>query len=300
MMSFITTPGSISELPEVDERLAEPGTRYQIEDGRRVYVPPADEPHGTSHGKLASLVDAHRADGYSMAVDMLTRTSRSDDIAPDVSVYPTARNPRTGGRQLEELAFQVASTESLGHAGGTAAKLVSRGVRRVFAIDVERSRALEWSKELEQWSILDRRGRIEDPALAVPIPVDALLDAARADDAIPRALRAKRHPEFAAERAEGRAEGLIQGRAEGLMQGRAEGLAAGEAKGLAEGEAKGLAEGEAKGRAAALLVVIAGRGLGPSEAERRRILEECDLGRLERWLAAAPTCPTIAELLAVP
>lgn len=254
------TPGSTSELPEIDERLVAPETRYEIEDGRVVYVPPADEPHGASHSKLAALVDAHRAAGYSVAVDMLTRTSLGDDIAPDVSVYPTARNPRTGSRQLEELAFQIASSESLSHAGGKAAKLVSRGVRRVFAIDVQRASALEWSKDLAQWSILDRRGQIEDPVLAVPIPIDALLDAARADDAIPRAWRVKRHPEFIAERAEGRAEGLAQG----------------------------------------LLAVLASRGLEPTQGEHRRILQERDPGRLERWLAAARTCPDVAKLLLVP
>jgi hypothetical protein len=268
MMSFITTQGSISELPEVDERLAVPGTQYEIEDGREVYVAPADEPHGASHSKLAGLVDAHRAGGYATAIDMLTRTSRIDDIAPDVSVYPAARNPRTGGRQLEELAFEIASTETLAHAGRKAAKLVARGVRRVFALDVERKRALEWSKEMGQWAILDRRAQIEDPALAVPIPIEALLDAARADDAIARALRVKRHPEFVAEHAEGRAEGRTEGRAEG--------------------------------RAEALLIVLAERGLELTEDERRRIQKERDLGRLERWLAAARTCADVAGLLAIP
>ncbi|HSK03361.1 MAG TPA: hypothetical protein VK932_19050, partial [Kofleriaceae bacterium] len=123
-----------------------------------------------------------------------------------------------------------------------------------------RKRALEWSKEAGQWSILDRRGQIEDPALAVPIPIEALLDAALADAALARALRVKRHPEFVAERGEGRAEG----------------------------------------RAEALLIVLAARGLEPTEAERQRIQKERDLGRLERWLAAAPTCADVAELLAIP
>ncbi len=276
MMPFTPTPRSISDLPEVDERLVAPETRYEVEDGRLVYVPPADEPHGASHGKLAALVDAHRADGYAIAVDMLTRTSRSDDIAPDVSVYPAARHPQTGRRQLEELAFEIASTESLAHAAGRAAKLVSRGVRRVFALDVTRMRALEWSNEADRWSILDPDARIEDPALAVPIPVDALLDVARADDAIARALRAKHHPEFAAERAAGRAEGK------------------------AEGEAEGKAEGKADGLAKGLLAALALRGLEPSADERRRIQEERDLGRLERWLAVTRTCADVAELLSVP
>jgi hypothetical protein len=203
-----------------------------------------------------------------VAADMLTRTSRGDDIAPDVSVYPTARDPQTGRRQLEELAFEIASTETLAHAGRKAAKLVSRGVRRVFVVDVERKRALEWSKEAGQWSILDRRGQIEDPALAVPIPIEALLDAALADAAMARALRVKRHPEFVAEREEGRTEGRVEGRAEG--------------------------------RAEALLIVLAGRRLEPTEDERQRIRQERDLGRLERWLAAAPACADVAALLALP
>jgi predicted transposase YdaD len=149
---------------------------------------------------------------------------------------------------------------------------VARGVRRVFALDVERMRALEWSTETGQWSILDRRAQIEDPALAVPIPIEALLDAARADDAIAHALRVKRHPEFIAERAEGRAEGLTEGQA----------------------------EGQAKGRAEALFIVLAGRGLEPTEAERLRIRQERDLDRLDRWLAAARTCADVAGLLAIP
>jgi hypothetical protein len=46
--------------------------------------------------------------------------------------------------------------------------------------------------------------------------------------------------------------------------------------------------------------MLAGRGLQPAEDERRRLLEERDLGRLDRWLAAASTCPDVAALLAVP
>jgi hypothetical protein len=256
MMPGSTTPDPISELPEVDQRLVAPETRFEVVDGRWVYVAPADEPHGERHSGVDGLLRAHRAAGYSIAVDMLTRTSRRDDIAPDVSLYPTARDPRTGGRQLEELVFQIASTESLTNAGIKAAKLAARGVRRVFALDVERVRVLEWSQELGRWSLLERGSRIEDPALAVPLPIDALLDAALTDDAIARAIRMKRHPEFLAERAEG--------------------------------------------EAAALLIVLVGRGLEPSDEERRRILEERDLGRLERWLAAAGTCADIAGLLALP
>ena len=278
--SFKPAPGPSAELPEVDERLAEPETRFEVEDGRWVYVAPADEPHGEGHATVGALVKGHHADGYSVAIDMLTRTSRTDDIAPDVSVYPSARNPRSGARQLEELAFEVVSAQSLAHVGQRAAKLVARGVRRVFALDVKRMRALEWSNDTGEWKLLERSGQIEDPALAVPIPIEALLDAARADDAIARALRVKRHPEFLAEREEGRAEG--------------------EARGRVEGEARGRTEGEARGRAEGLFVVLALCGLDPTEDERHRILAERDPGRLARWLAAARTCADVATLLAVP
>ena len=258
--------GARPELPQVDERLAAPETRFEVIDGEAIYGAPADEPHGNLHGALAALVRAHRGEGYEVAIDMLTRTSRTDDIAPDVSLYPAAHDPRTGGRQLEELAFEIASTQSLGRVAVKAVKLAARGVRRVFAVDVERARVLEWDQSASQWAILDRHGRIEDRALAVPMPVEALIDAARAHDAIARALRTKRHPEFVAEHAEG----VREGRAEGVREGRAE----------------------------ALRVLLASRGLAPTEAELRRIRAERDLDRLDRWIGAAATCADVASLLA--
>src|SRR5438874_11317955 len=143
------------DLPPVDARLAVPETRYEIYDGALVYVSPSDEPHGRRQSKLSALLEAHVAPDFTVASEMLTRTSRTNDFAPDVSVYPCARDPRTGGRQLEELAFEIVSTESLSHASNKASKLIDRGVRRVFAIDIERSRALEWSRRLGTWSMLD-------------------------------------------------------------------------------------------------------------------------------------------------
>jgi len=275
MMLSTTTPDSISDLPDVDERLVTPQTRFEVEDGRWVYVPPAEQPHAESHSRVSYLLHAHCAADYSTAIDMLTRTSAIDDFAPDVSVYPTARDPRTGGRQLEEIAFEIASTQSsLDHVGRRAAKLAARGVRRVFALDLERLRALEWSKDLGQWSILDGGARIEDPALAIPLPIDALFDDALAMDAVAHAWHMKDHPELSAERAEGEAEGRA--------------------------EVEGYAEGVAFGRAEGLLIMLTSRGFEPTEHERHRILQERDLDRLERWLVAALACTNIAELLAMP
>jgi Uma2 family endonuclease len=206
-------------VPAVDDRLAPPETRYEVLGGELVYVPPADSLHATRHSKISALVEAHAGRELGVASDMLTRLSKVDDRAPDVSVFPLARNPETGARQIEQLAFEVVSTESLRHAGVKAAQLVGRGVRRVFAIDVERSRALEWSAALGTWSVLDPAGRIEDPALAVPLPIADLVDAARADDSVARALIAKRNGVIEAVRAQDRAESRAEGRGEGRASG---------------------------------------------------------------------------------
>jgi hypothetical protein len=71
-------------------------------------------------------------------------------------VCPDAPDPGTSGSQLELIVFEIASTQSVAHAGRKAAKLTGHGVRRVFAINVERSRALDWSAELATWRELDR------------------------------------------------------------------------------------------------------------------------------------------------
>ncbi len=96
----------------------------------------------------------------------------------------------------------------------------------------------------------------------MPLPLAALLDAGRADAAVARALRQRRHPEFLAEREEG----------------------------PEEGRARGLAE--------AVLRVLVARGLAPTEPEREHILAEHDPERQARWLTAAVTCRSVDELLA--
>lgn len=141
---------------------------------------------------------AYVAPEFRVAADMLTRTSRIDDFAPDASVYPAARDPDTGGRQLEQLAFEVVSTETIAHAGRKAEKLVARGVRRVFAIDVERRRALEWSRATVAWEILGSDDTIDDRALSLPLRIEDLVAAADADDTMARALLAKRNTVLAA------------------------------------------------------------------------------------------------------
>lgn len=97
-----------------------PETRYEVMDGRVLYVAAADPPHAIRHSKVVALVEAHVKEEYEVACDMLTRTSEFDDIAPDVSVFPRALDPETEGRQLEEITFEVVSTQRLSHAAAKA------------------------------------------------------------------------------------------------------------------------------------------------------------------------------------
>jgi hypothetical protein len=312
-MASLDTPAKRG-YPPVDDNIAPPETRYEVMDGELVYVSPALDPHGVRHSKISALVEAHAGAAFDVASDMLTRVSEDSDVAPDVSVFPVGPDPVTGGRQLEHLAFEVVSKQSLGYAGRKAAKLVARGVRRVFAIHVERGRALEWSATLAAWRQLDPDGRIEDLTLAAPLPIAALLSAAKADDAMASALITKRNPTIEANAArreakgerkglaKGEREGLAKGKREGLAKGKREGLAKGKREGLAKGRLEGRAEGEragvARGKAEAVLTFLTTRGLAITRADRARILGERDLDQLGRWIARAATCASIAELFA--
>jgi Uma2 family endonuclease len=264
-----------------DERLAEPGTRYEIIDGERVHVPPADEPHATEHFALGYLLAAHVAPGYRGALDMLTRTSETSDFAPDASVFAGQRDPATGGRRLEEIAFEIASTQSRASATRKARGLTERGVRRVFCLDLRRHQVLEWHRAAGDWRVFAADDVIDDSCFVRPLPVAALLDAAARDDAVARALLAKRNPVI--ERA--------------LAEGEARARAEGEARGRAEGEARGRAEGEARGRAEGVMRVLETRGFEVPGDLRAHILACADLERLDRWLARALTVALARELI---
>jgi len=273
-------PGSSNSRREhpfaVDERLVMPETRFEVIEGKVVYVSPADQPHGSRHSKLSALLEAYVASGYDAASDMLTRTSDRGDMAPDGSIYPVAPDPKTGGRRIEELAFEVVSTEALSAAGTKAAALIGRGVRRVFALDVARQRALEWSRRTNTWQILPGTAVIEDSVLALPLPVYDLVSAASADDAVARALLAKKNPV------------LVQAVSEG------------KAEGIAEGKAEGIAEGIAEGKAQAIIAVLRSRGVGVTSAAERRIRSTRQPAMLDDWLQRAALCRTTGELFEAP
>jgi len=234
-----------------------PETRHEVIDGRVVYVPPSDIPHGSRHSKTSALLEAYVREGYDVVADVLTRTSGRDDLAPDVSVIPLGEDPRTGGRRLEELAFEVVSKQRLSRASKRAAALVGRGVRRVLAIDVKRKRALEWSRDTREWRLLPSGGALRDRVLVLPLPFEALVEAVKADDAVARALLAKHNP-------------VIE---------------------------EALAHSRARGAANALLAVLAARRLRVPPKARARILACTDSRLIERWIRRAATATSIVDVL---
>jgi len=66
----------------------------------------------------------------------------------------------------------------------------------------------------------------------------------------------------------------------------------------AEGEAAGFAKGEAKGKAAAVLAVLAARGVAVSNEARARIEACTDVAMLDRWISRAATVSSTDEVFA--
>ena len=253
----MSSDGSADTMPAVDDHLVVSESGFEIDDGKLVRVPPANEPHGLRHSLVDTVLSAHVTEEFAVAIDMLTRVSATSDIAPDVAVYPRARDLQTGGRKLEELAFEIVSTQSLTDVAGRAIKLVARGVRRVFAVDVRRERLFEWSRDLGTWEVLDVDATLVDSAFARPIPVSALVRETRVDDEIIRAAKAKQNPVLL----------------------------------------ELLAEARARGHAESIVAVLGRRRIEATAEQRDRILRQTDQQTLQRWLAAAITCTSVDELL---
>ncbi|HEV2856103.1 MAG TPA: hypothetical protein VHC97_25165 [Thermoanaerobaculia bacterium] len=244
--------------PGLDDRLVEPVvTRDEMIGGVRVVASPAHPPHGDQHTDLDYLLRAHAAPGYRASTDLLTRHDEDSDFASDTCLRKEGRDPETGGRYLEEIAFEVVSEQNQGYVTEKARRMHRRGVRRIFTIWIKNQRVCEWSPERQSWSPLDRAFQIEDPCLTRPLEVAALLDATLADNAVAEALAAKGNP-------------VIQERE---------------------------AEAEARGEARAILKVLEARGIAVSEAQAQEILGCRDLDRLDRWLRRAIQVSSAGELM---
>jgi hypothetical protein len=184
------------EFPDVDDHLVEPEiTRDEIIGGQRLILSPAKEPHARQNFQIDYLLGAHVTPGYHAATDLLTRHDEESDFATDTCVLKDGVDPATGGRYLEEIAFEVVSEQNERWVTAKALRMHRRGVRRIFAVWVKGPRRIcEWSSESQSWRPLNADSKIEDPCLVAPLAVAALLDAAAADNAVAEALVAKGNP----------------------------------------------------------------------------------------------------------
>ena len=258
------TPRHGASLPAVDDRLIAPESHAQIVDGVVVRTMGANPPHATRHFEVAHVFAGVLAEGYSGAVDMLTRTDEQNDFAPDVSVFPVGDDPVTGGRRLEEIAFEVLDTERLSHATGKAEKLVARGVRRVFCVRIADRTVYEWNHEAEGWTTLEPTEEITDRCFRVAVPAGALVDRVLADDVVARSLLAARNRVI--ERA------------------------------LADREARGEARGEARAKSEMVLRLLARRGIGVDDAIAARVVAFEDGATLDAWFDRAVVATRAEEV----
>ena len=210
-------PGRGAPLPAVDDRLVAPESRAEIVDGTVYQTMGSNQPHGTRHFAATHVFAGTLADGYEGAVDMLTRADENSDAAPDISVFPSGEDEVTGGRKLEEIAFEVLDTERLGHATTKVEKFAARGVRRLFAIRVAERKVYQWDHAHGDWTELADGDHITDRCFRVPLPVAAFVDRVLADDTVAEALLAAKNRVLTRalkdERDAGRGEGLRAARA---------------------------------------------------------------------------------------
>jgi hypothetical protein len=201
-----------AELPPIDEHVVRPETREEMVRGRRVIAMPSLPPHGDQHFRLDYILGAYLAPGYVGSTDLLTRQAEHSNFATDTCIRKAGTDPRTSGRYLEELAFEVVHEQSMRDITERAEDLTARGVRRFFAIFVKKGEVREWAAGERAWKTLGPEATIRDACLCRPISGAALLEAA-ADDAVARALVDKNNPVIARlredERKEGRREGQI-------------------------------------------------------------------------------------------
>jgi hypothetical protein len=67
------------------------------------------------------------------------------DLRPDASILREGTDPATGDRYIEDLSFEVVNKQSMADLRLKAKRLRARGVRRVFAILVNKGQVVEWS-----------------------------------------------------------------------------------------------------------------------------------------------------------
>jgi hypothetical protein len=206
-------------MPRLDEHLVLDGTREEVLRGERLIAAPALPPHADPHARLDYLITAAAAAGYVTSSDLLTRAGPGSEFATDTSVRREGIDPATDTRYLEELAFEVVSTQSLREITKRAEDLSNRGVRRLIAVFVKKGEVAEWSASTNAWIPLPLDSKLADPVLARPVLIRALFDAGVADNEVIDSLAAKGNPRLAQRESAKHQEGLEVGRREGRREG---------------------------------------------------------------------------------
>jgi hypothetical protein len=198
-------------MPRLDEHLVPEGTREEVLRGQRMLAAPARAPHADPHCRLDYLISAAAASGYVTSSDLLTRAGPGSEFATDTSVRREGIDPTTKTRYLEELAFEVVSTQSLREITLRAEDLSNRGVRRVIAVFVKKREVAEWSPSARAWLPLSLDSALADPTLARPVLIRAVFDAGVADNEVVDSLAAKGNPRLAEREAAKHEQGHKQG-----------------------------------------------------------------------------------------
>jgi hypothetical protein len=188
--------------PRVSDYAVEPESGQELLDGEVREAAPAGPIHARHHNQVDYVLRACTASDYGADTDLLTRQALPHNFASDTSVRRNGTDPATGDRYLEELAFEIQSTQSTEDLEKRARIMAARGVRRIFAIPVRGDAAgseiiagplAEWMPAEERWRTYRDDEIITDPCLFRPLAVRALLDAVEADDAVAEALLGKRN-----------------------------------------------------------------------------------------------------------
>ncbi len=260
-------PDPRNDRPRIDDYVVEPGTNTELFEGEVRECLPANPAHSMQQGAVAILLGAYRARGYLIDIDLLTRQSRMNNFASDVCIRQRGLDPKTGGRYLEELAFEIKATQRPGDLKKRARIMAECGVRRVFAIpvkggdggdDLVAGPLLEWQRERDDWVEHAADAKLVDRCFDRPLPVAALLTAVTDDESLQRAVLTSESP-------------LMMERDQTLVQ-------------------RGEKQGELSGVRRSILALLAHNGAirGIDGERARAYVDACDDERvLLRWLTRA-------------
>ncbi len=262
-----------SAWPHVSDYTVEPESGQEMFDGEVREASPAGPKHSRQHNQVGSVLHACTAPEYGADTDLLTRLGVPHNFASDTSIRRNGIDPETGDRYLEELAFEIQSTQSDEDLEERARIMAARGVRRIFAIPVRGDDAgseiiagplAEWMSAEGRWRTYRDDEVISDPCLFEPLPVRALLDAVEADNAVVRAHLHKGHPIL---------------------------LEYGDTR-----EAKGEVKGEVKAAREHIELIMQWRGVAMDADAHARLAACTDRAVLKRWVERALRVASASDL----